>query len=159
EHAHKGAVNGVRGTISVRMNADAEVRSVGPVLAALRIDGIGLGLEAADFRQRKGKDTRALAAGHGDVAPGRIREFQTAGVSMDDLAALGLAPAEVGAQPRLPPFRQRSATQTQTKGELVADEAHQTLAGPRSHDQRLHQDMRVKIIRSEKSPTNYELRF
>ena len=109
EHAREGAVNRVRGAVGVGMHAHAEVAAVGPMLAAVRIDGVGLGFEETDFRERKRNRPAAIVRRHGHVAPGGVREFELAGVLVDDLAAQRVPATEVGAEPGLPARRERAA--------------------------------------------------
>ena len=52
-----------------------------------------------------------------------------AGLGENDFATQRLAPAEVGAQPRLPSVRQRPAVANrESKGKLIADEPHEAFA-------------------------------
>src|SRR6185312_10347136 len=50
EHAGKGAVNCIAGAIDVRMNGNADVGAIGPMLPALFIEEIRFGFEETDLR-------------------------------------------------------------------------------------------------------------
>ena len=133
EHAREGAVNRIRGAIRIRMHAHAEVVAVRPMLTTVWIDGVSLGLEESDLRERERKRPSAVARCHRHIAPGSVREFELAGVRVDDLAAQRVATAEVGAESRLPAGRERAA-HVEAERQLIADETHEAFARPWGHD-------------------------
>ena len=122
------------------MDADAEVRSVGPLLMTRRIDGVRLGLEETDLGERQRKRPRARGVGaHWEVAPRGEGQLGFAAVSAEDFLAEHAAPAEVGAEPRQPTFGQGTAVRrVEAKGKLVADETHEALAGRGVHEELQH---------------------
>ena len=53
KHARERAVDGVGGAVAVRVDGNAEVRPIGPMLPAARIDEVGLGLEITRLGERQ----------------------------------------------------------------------------------------------------------
>ena len=115
------------------MDADADVRAVGPMLPAFGVEQIRLGFEEAGFGERQFDLPDVAAFLHGHVAPGRAGVDRAAGMRGNDFAPEGGGATEIGAEQRARAIA--PAIVTQREADVVADEVHQALAGRRFHDE------------------------
>lgn len=103
EHARERAVHRVGGASPRRVDADAHVGAIGPVLEAFRVDGVGLGLEVAHLGQGQIDAPRPIGFGlQGQVAPRGARQGQFLEMGLQDLLPDPFGPPQVGSKSGLP---------------------------------------------------------
>src|SRR5579871_2077880 len=69
EHPREGTIDCVARSITIRMNRDADVRAIRPMLPALRIDEIRFRFEKTSFGQREFELPAAVLLPHREVMP------------------------------------------------------------------------------------------
>ncbi len=114
------------------MNTDADVRSIGPMLPAFRVEQIRLGFEEAGFSERQFDLPGLAVLLHRRVAPGSAGVAQPAGVRGDDFAPERRGAAEIGAEQGAPAIAPAAVVERET--DAVADETHEAFAGRGFHD-------------------------
>ena len=96
EHADESAVDRVGRAVAVRMDADADIRTLRPVLVALRIHRVGFSPEIAHLTQRYRAAPFAFRRRHRNIPPGGMSERELAALRVDDLMALDGGASQVG---------------------------------------------------------------
>ena len=139
EHPGKCAIHRVRGARPRGVDADADVGPVGPMLEALGVDRVSLGLEIAHLGQ--GQGDRPLAVGGGaqwQVAPCGPGQGEFLEVGLEDLLTDPLGPAQVGAQTGLPTGADLSIVGLEREGQRIAGVSDDTGPGQRRHGKSSH---------------------
>src|SRR5438874_12335193 len=123
------------------MNADANVRTWRPMLAALGVHRVSLGAEIARLTECQLAPPLTPGPFHRQIAPRSVRQTEFPALGMDDIVPQELARAKVGpehAAPALGQTRWRIETVSQRKSQTVPDEAQRAFARTRKHDKLLH---------------------
>jgi len=128
----EGAINGVGGAGKIGMNTDADIRTIGPMLPAFRVEQIRLGFEEAGFNERQFDLPGIAVLLHRHVAPGFAGENRAAGVRGDDFAPECCGAAEIGAEQSAPAVAPAAVVERET--DAVADETHEAFAGRGFHE-------------------------
>ena len=130
----KGAVDSIGRAGKIRMDGNARVRAIGPMLPVFFIQPIGLGLEEAHFGDGQFNFPAAGNLPHGQIPPRFAGKCHASGLGGDNFtAALGGA-AEVRAEARLKPGLCHGTSRAQLEPDFIADETQHAFAGGRSHD-------------------------
>src|SRR5204863_2689564 len=106
KQTREGAVDSICSAITVGMNGNARIATLGPMLPAARIHQIGFGFEKAGLSDRQFQRPASVRLRlHGQIAPGCARRFDTARMSIDDFAPERCGAAEIRAKHRTPTLR------------------------------------------------------
>ena len=98
EHARETTVNGICATRIIGMHGKARVIAFGPILVAIAIDHVCLGLEPPDFRQGKLDTPFIPRKAHRHIAPCSFNLHFRLADFMDDFATQSRSPTYVGAK-------------------------------------------------------------
>src|SRR5947209_3544077 len=129
KQSHESAINCICGSVAVWMDAEARVRTFRPILAALRIDGVGFRTKVANLAKRQSPPPLAVLNLHWNVVPGRMRQPQPSALRMDNLLSRRAPASEIRAQ-KSPPSDGDwlIAARPQRKFNPIADEPQRALA-------------------------------
>ena len=130
EHPREGTVDGVARTRPRGMDADPDVRSRRPELAAARVHGVGLRLEVTHLGERQRQAPASVGPTlHRQVPPCRTSQRELLEMGTDNLVPDADRPSDIGPQPRGPALRQGLPFAAEDDGQEIAGVPHGAVAG------------------------------